>query len=240
MSAISMTGFGEGHAQTDLVQISVEIKSVNHRFLDVVPRLPSIYLRFETDIVKKVRSVVKRGRIELYVNRKELSEPGLEVQFHPIVFRSYLKAVKKAFAVAGISSRDALGLSVVNMLNKREVIELIPKETHADKEYGALESALSIALDNLVKMRSVEGGELAKELLCLIDSLEKNLEELSQKVQQTPQDYKQKLTQRLERLSLELPVEPERLAQEIAIFADRIDVTDIKISMLESFVRHID
>lgn len=236
MKIMSMTGFGEGSAQGEEVEVSVELKSVNHRFLDVVCKLPGMYSRFETDLVKMIRERLKRGRVELFVARRDAGEASHELLFKRELFESYLDVLRQAFKGVSLPERHVIGSAVANVLNRREVLELVPKETDAANEYQIVEKALSEALDKLVEMRRIEGAELEREILSQLDLLERVLGEIGAKTESTPIDFKERLTQRIERLGGGIEIDPDRLMQEVAFLADRIDITE-ELARLHSHIQ---
>lgn len=222
----SMTGFGEARAEEGGVTLSVEMKSVNHRFLDIVWRLPSGYARFENELAKLVRASVARGRIEVSVSRAETKEPAYEVRFNQELFDSYLNSVKAALQHAAITDAQSLSAATLQIVNKREVLELAAIETSTEAEYGLLERTLKEALARLVQMRDAEGAELEKEVRSHLSSLEATMKAVQKKSESTPIDFKARLTARLERTSPGVELDPQRLMQEVALLADRIDVTE--------------
>lgn len=235
MATLSMTGFGEGSAEGGGVEIVVELKTVNHRFLDVVCKLPGSYARFETGLVKVIREALRRGRIDLFVSRTDTGDTAYDLEFNRTLFENYLEVIRVALKGAPVREREVLGPMVANVLNKREVLELVSRETDAGEEYELVERALKQALERLIEMRSREGAELEAEVLSHLDRLEQILEQITGKAEATPEDFKRRLSQRLDRIAGGVEVEPERLAQEVALMAERCDVTE-ELARLQSHV----
>lgn len=236
MTCMSMTGFGEGRASTEGVELVVEVKSVNHRFLDVVCRLPSAYSKFEIEIGKNIKNSLRRGRVEVSVQRSKGNNGSTSVSFNSELFGSYVEVIKSSLKQQGISEKLALGESVASIYARREVLDVSASEEaeSIDGEWQLLESALAQALDSLRAMREAEGGVLEKELLSQLSSLEKEVRSIEGESKRTPIEFKERLEQRLEKYAPgNTVVEPERIAQEVVLLADKIDITE-ELARLES------
>ncbi len=236
MACMSMTGFGEGRASEDGVELVVEVKSVNHRFLDIVCRLPSLYSKFEIEVGKTVKTQLRRGRVEVSVQRSQQSKGEYSVSFNEKLFASYVETIRASLKQNAIAEKLALGESIAATYSRREVLDALPSDESdsSDKELALLESALTEALGALCKMREAEGAVLEKELLSLLGLLEQEISAIAEESKRTPIVFKERLEQRLEKFGAASNVlEPERLAQEVVLLADRIDVTE-ELSRLES------
>lgn len=233
MTTLSMTGFGESRATVGTVEISVEIKTVNQRFLDVVNKLPPAYCRFDLMISSIVKEVLRRGRVEVFVGRKEAGVSEYEVVFNRPLFLTYVDFIRQALAEVQLEDRETFGASVLSILGRREVLELVAKEQDASAEEEALKSAVQAALADLLKMRQEEGSRLEVEIRSQLTALRGIVDVLREKVVQTPELFRQRLAERLERLAQGVEFDEIRLAQELALFADRIDVTE-ELARLES------
>jgi uncharacterized protein (TIGR00255 family) len=233
MTTLSMTGFGESRATVGTVEISVEIKTVNQRFLDVVTKLPAAYCRFDLLISSIVKEVLRRGRVEVFVGRKETGVSEYEVAFNRPLFQTYVQFIRQALAEVQLEDRQTFGASVLAVLGKREVLELVAKEQDASAEEEALKVAVQAALADLLKMRQEEGSRLEVEIRSQLTALRGIVDVLREKVAQTPELFRQRLAERLERLAQGVEFDETRLAQELALLADRIDVTE-ELARLQS------
>ena len=225
---MSMTGFGEGRAEEGGVEFTVELKSVNHRFLDFVCRLPSGLSRFEPEIGKALRTTFRRGRIEVTVQRTESQQSGYSVAFNEPLFSSYVSTIKEVCKKNKISDEKLLGTAILDGLSRREILELLPttEQRSLDEEFLVLAKALEHASGALLQMRKKEGAELEAEVRSQLQLFEAVIGRIRVLVEKTPVDFAERLRQRLERLQSGVNVEPERIAQEVALLADRIDVTE--------------
>ncbi len=237
MTLLSMTGFGAATVDVGPIQLTVELRSVNHRFLDVVTKIPNVFGGAEAQLVKILKEELKRGRVEVFVNRTDRSEPSYSVQFNRSLFDTYLEQVSGALEDAGLSTKTVNQTAALQILQRREVLEVVRTDPAGVDELPALESAVRKALANLVAMRAAEGVALHAELLTHLDAIEAASNSIEQIAKGIPLQFKERLAQRLERLSLDT-VDPQRLAQEVAILADKADVTEELVrlrSHLEQF-----
>lgn len=226
MSLTSMTGFGRSVIDFEGVQIQIEIKSVNSRFLDLILKLPPVYNCAEVELGRIVRERVQRGRVEVLVVRVDnRSNAGASVSFNAGLFSAYLAKVKEAFSLANITNEELIRPAVVNLLQRREVLEYAAGETDCTEELLHVQKVLQEAADDLVTMRRNEGELLAQEILALLAALEDEIKLLANAAEDGAQQLKERLTARLEKLSL-AEIDPVRLAQEVAIVADKVDITE--------------
>ncbi len=227
MTANSMTGFGEARIERDGISLRVEVKSVNHRFLDVSCKLPTLYSSFENELQLVAREGLKRGRLEVGVHRLVLGESTYEIVFQEGFFKTYVDSMKQAMKVAGVKDKQAFTLALSQLLLRRDVLEVMPAEVDLPKEKDLLLQAFREALGKLQAMRLREGGVLQREVLGQLGRLEEVREALEKAASQLPELSKQRLQARLDKLlgDKEL-VDPQRLSQEVAILADRSDVSE--------------
>ncbi|MCB0323997.1 MAG: YicC family protein [Bdellovibrionales bacterium] len=233
---LSMTGFGRATAADGGVELTVEVKSVNHRFLDVVCRLPGAAARYESEVVRVVRTALRRGRVEVFVARADARPPKYQVSFNEALFGQFVGKLQEGLRASGVKERNLLGPAVANILTRREVLEIAAEESSVEGEWPILERALAAALTELSEMRRIEGAELEAEMRRQLGELECLIAGISQKVAETPTQYRERLTQRLERISPTLEVDPDRLAQEVALLADRVDTSE-ELARLASHVQ---
>lgn len=235
MAVRSMTGFGRASATMDSATIDIEVRSVNHRFLDVSCKLPSLYSEFERDIVGVIRDKLSRGRVDVAIMRNEASGASGEVVFNDKLFASYWSAIEKGLAHAKLDNRLSRALGVMNALNRRDVLEVCQESADASDEREQLLKTVAQAVDSLISMRETEGESLHKELLLHVGKVAKLTSKLSALSKDSSVVFKERLSQRLEKLQPEVELDPERLAQEVAYIADRTDVTE-ELARLESHV----
>ena len=234
MSLRSMTGFGQANVEDVGLSLSIEIKSVNHRFLDVLPRLPALYSSFEFELVKKARERLGRGRVEIFVSRTEMTQSAGEVRFDEKIFQDYIAAVEKVSALLDKKVRDAVRVEALKgALLRREVLDYVSTEADLSSEKEQLFSVLDTAIDDLIRMREEEGRALSAEMHRLISSLDTIVSQIRSLASSTVENQRDRLTERISKIFQGKEIDEDRLAQEVAYFADRVDVTE-ELTRLQS------
>jgi uncharacterized protein (TIGR00255 family) len=232
---ISMTGFGKGESSDDRYKFTVEIKTVNNRYNDIHIRMPR-HIRFlEENIRKIVKEYVNRGRVDVSVNMDV--EEGTDIDVRPNVDLAlkYKEAVSK---LSQVLEKDE-ELSISDFIKFDEVIEIKREEMDEAKTWNRLSSALENGLEALNNMRLIEGKELSNDMINNIDKIVKVLDEITSGSKNVVDDYKSKLEARIkEILKEEYSIDENRLYNEIAIYADKVDINE-EIIRLESHIKQI-
>jgi len=229
--ARSMTGFGRGEAAGDFGRIVVEMKAVNHRFSEVVFRMPRQFNAMEDPARKLVLTRVSRGRVDVFVQYEAAAKArGVKVDKELAI--AYYSALKEL--AEGIGSNSELSLDTLAKLP--DVLSVAEGEVTADDLWPLLETALTQSLESLLAMREREGAALVVDVQSRLRVMEELATAAAVRNPQVVEEYRAKLHKRLTEL---LPqghaVDPVRLAQEVAIFADRSDITE-EIQRLGSHV----
>jgi uncharacterized protein (TIGR00255 family) len=218
----SMTGFGRGEASVGGVAVSVELRSVNNRFLEVSARLPrSLSLR-ENDVKEIVRRQLSRGKVtvSLVVERSDAGESGLTVNV--AAAREYLRVLRRLRA--SLKIREQVKLD--HVLRFPDVIEGAQIGEADEEEWQAAQRALEAALDDLRQMRTNEGGELRKDFLARTASIAGTLDRIEVLSRGQVPVERARLRQRIAQLLEGEKVDEGRLELELALLADRLDVTE--------------
>ncbi len=234
-TSISMTGFGRSELETEFgIRLEVEIKSVNHRFLDTHFKLPNVYNRFESLLAKELKKKIKRGRVEVFVLRKELNSLNINPRCNVDLLKEYLDVVKNSLSSLGIKDDEILREVLLKALNRSEFIEFDVKgDIDLDREYKVLKEVFLKALEDLVSMRKFEGKVLGEELLEYLKKLKTIKEKIKNLSLDTSLVYKERLALRLKKLESDILIDPERLAMEVALIADKTDYSE-EVSRLGS------
>lgn len=218
----SMTGYGKGEAQIDNTGLAVEIKTVNHRYADITVKLPRSLMVLENDVRRQVGQVLKRGKIDVFVNFGQSEESSVA----PVLNRPLALAYRDLFT----QMRNELGLSggvtLEMILAQKDVVQLREAESSPDMLRDCLMTALERALAQLVGMRRNEGEATAADLRDRFAQLESLLDEVERRAPMIPREWQVKLTERLSRLQQNLEWDPQRVAQEVAVYADRCDISE--------------
>lgn len=217
-----MTGFGRGEARENGYQFTLELKSVNHRFLEVVVRLPKIYGGFEDRIRKVIQQNVQRGRIEVNLNITETQEKKRLVKVDKDLALSYDNTLKElAFALKTVYESD-----VYRLASLPEVLTVEEPEIDLDILWEVCSQALALALEGFTTMRSVEGQKLTEDILRRLNYLSIEIEKVTARSDQVVVDYQKRLKERIQVLVGESIMDEARIANEVAIFADRASITE--------------
>lgn len=219
----SMTGYGKAETDSPTGRLTVEIRSVNHRYCEIFVKLPRMFMPFENDIKKSVGQRLKRGKIEVFIQREEAVAGGAL----PVANLELAKAYYQAFN--GI--RESLGLKeevpLALVAGQRDVIGTSEITAAAPETIPAeLFSAVEAAVENLDAMRSREGGALLEDMSKRQALLSALIVRVAGRAPQVVADYAARLKERIAQLAVDSSVAEERLAQEIAIMADRCDITE--------------
>jgi uncharacterized protein (TIGR00255 family) len=218
----SMTGYGKGRAGAEGGSLTVEIKSVNHRYCEVGVKAPRSLLALEAEIRKRVGERLKRGKIDVFINQ-EFSDANAVV---PMLNRPLAAAYVELFAQ--MRSEFALGgeIPLSLLASQKEVVVLRESEPDEDRARTFLAEALTTALDQLEKMRLAEGSATLDDMQARIDLVEETLGRIEERSAVVPREWQEKLKERLARLTGDLEIDPQRMAQELALFADRCDISE--------------
>lgn len=221
--AISMTGFGRGEYKDDNYQFLVECKTINHKYADINIRLPRKLSFLEDKARILVKDYIKRGRVDLYIKLDLLGSEDVNLKFDEELATQYvsiLKQIKDKFDLVD-------DISVMNIAKFPDVIKTEEKEDDEDKLWSMLKVALENALLKLKEMRSEEGKKLAEDIQNRCDLLKNYIEDIEKYSYNVVIDYKEKLKNRISDM-LEDPsiIDESRLAQEVAIYADKSNITE--------------
>ena len=229
----SMTGFGRASFQVEELAFDVEVRSVNHRYLDARVRLPRPLASFEADVRGRIQQRFARGKVDLSVSAPggAMTPSRLEIDLEAA--RQYLRA---AADLGG--ERDVAGqLEVGTLLALPGVSRFAEPDVSAEELQSGLSRAVDSALEALEAMRASEGAALERDLLARLSRVEELVDLLEQRAGAVQDSVRERLQRRAEQLALETgPVDEARLRQEIVLAADRMDVTE-EIVRLRSHVQ---
>lgn len=227
----SMTGYGRGEAQSLSKQFTVEIKSVNHRYLEVFIRQPRQYAMLEENIRRFVQKFIQRGRVDIFIKVEELGEQKPEIKVDKEIAVAYYESLKDLADNLQISP----DINVFQLVSLPEVIKLEEVEEDLEQVWQILQKALIQGLEQLVEMRKTEGESLKNDLLKRIDLLQKLSEQIYQRSPLVVEEYRQKLQNRIKELLTDYELDEQRLNQEIVYFADKSNITEEIIRLRSHF-----
>jgi len=218
----SMTGFGRGESCGGGKKFTVELKAVNHRFSEIVLRLPRNMAVLEDRFRRRIQSVVLRGRVDGYLAVEECARKSQLVKVDKDLVGSYYKAMKELQAELGLP----LEITLAQLAALPGVLVCEEPEENVEEWWPFIEEALARALESLLAMRTAEGARLVqdlKERLHRIAELNRQIEARSPLV---VAEYRNRLQQRLQEWLAGGPLDEARLAAEAAIFAERSDINE--------------
>ncbi len=220
----SMTGFGRAEATGDAVAVTVEIRSVNHRHLDVALRLPSALAALELDARRLVQARVERGRVDVGVQVTPAGgQPTQDVRVNAALARRYAEQARDLGRELGLAGDPALSW-VLERAGVLEVADTTPPPPAA--VWPLLERALTAALDALVARRAAEGVALASELRGHVTDLGAEVTAMTARAPLAAARRGERLRERLRALLGEVPLDEARIATEVAVWAQKTDVTE--------------
>ncbi|MCF6179260.1 MAG: YicC family protein [Geopsychrobacter sp.] len=230
----SMTGYGRGQGMANGLVFSVEIRAVNHRYADINIKAPRLLMSFESEIKKQVSTLLKRGKIDVFINQ-EVSEDVVAV---PVMNRAVARAYVDLFDQ--MRSEFNLGGEIPLELLVTQKDVLIVRDDVVDEGdlRVALQQAVREALTGLLGMREAEGEATRLDITDRLDLVAKSLEEIEARASLVPLEWQQRLKDRLQRLA-EDAVDEQRIAQELALFADRCDISE-ELSRFQSHLQQLD
>ena len=217
----SMTGYGRCTRVIDGRQLTIEVKSVNHRFLDLGFRMPRSFAFLEEDARRIIGQRLNRGHVDLFATYRNLRTDARTVTVDSALLAAYMGALDSIGETSGM--RDDRTLMSVSRLPDVLVVEEAEEDREALKLLMA--EALGGALDEMVAMREREGASMKADLILHVDEIERMTDEIEQRYPETVAEYQQRLKQRVEEL-LGGDMDEQRLLQEVAVMADRSAIAE--------------
>jgi len=225
----SMTGFGYNEYSEDGITFTIEIKTVNHRYLDIFLRIPKQISSFEDRVRSIISERIQRGKVDVYITCENKSEDAIRVVPDEGLARAYRDALKSMAGCLGLE--DDVSVSV---LARFPDILKVENRQDDDRMGGILEKAVERAVSSLVEMREKEGRKLKENILQVLETVDSYLSRIRERAPLVVKEYKEKLEERIEELA-GTRLDPARLAMEVALFADRCSI-DEEIVRLESHI----
>ena len=230
----SMTGFGHGECSRDNKKIIIEIKAVNHRYLDLNIKSPRGFAQFEGIIRRQLTDRLDRGKLDVYVGFEEDADNQYEVIYNEHIAKMYYDSIKEIASDFDIDG----AISAASLSRYNEVLELKEVEESKEELESILTKALNEAIDEFVTNRTNEGARLKEDLIAKLDDLSKDVDFVEEKSPEIIEEYKSRLREKIEDLLDNTSVDESRLAMEVTLFADKICV-DEEIVRLKSHIREM-
>lgn len=230
----SMTGYGKAEYAENGITLTVEIKTVNNRFLDLIPKYPRAFVSLDDTIRKVVQSKIKRGRAELFVSYSDMSSGSKKLVINEGLCEAYVTAAKTLSEKYGIEN----DFTVVSLLKTSDCVTEEIGDDNSEKVGEILVDTLNKALDELVKMRKIEGDKLKNDILSRDDEVEKLVGEIEKRAPKIKEEYEAKIRERMAEILGSVDYDKGRLLQEVALFADRTNI-DEELTRLKSHIAQL-
>ena len=238
----SMTGYGRAQQLVDGMNITVEIKSVNHRYFEFSSKLPRSYGFLDEKLKSFFNGKLTRGKMECYVQIEAVEEPDTVISLNHSLVKGYLDAYKELAETYGLENN----IKVSDISRVSDIFTVRKQATDEEKIWNAVCVVAQSALEGFVAMREREGERLKADVLSRLDEIISNVEFIEARSPETVKEYNEKLLGRLKELLADTHIEEQRILTEAAIFADKIAVAEetvrlrSHISQLRSFLDQSD
>ncbi len=227
----SMTGFGRCEITEGNRKVTVEMKSVNHRYLDVNIKMPKKLSFFESSIRNELKKYVQRGKIDIFITYEDFSENNVSIKYNKDIAAEYLKYLKEMSQEFGLDD----DIRVSTLSRYPEVFSMDEQMVDEDEIWKVLAKAIDGAAEGFVDSRIKEGENLKTDLIGKLDGMLEIVSFIEERSPQIIAEYKEKLHARVEEMLGDATVDENRLLTEVTIFADKVCV-DEEIVRLKSHI----
>ena len=229
-----MTGFGRSEVLKDSRKFTVELKSVNHRYLDVNIRMPKKLNFFETSIRTLLKSYADRGKVDIFITYEDLSQSQVSVKYNAALAAEYLKYLNQMAEEFSLDN----DVRVSTLSRYPEVFTMEECSEDEDELWNGLKEALEGAFSQFVEMRTKEGERLKEDILLKLDLLSEQIRFIEERSPQIIAEYRTKLEEKMRELLEDTQIDDNRIAAEVILFADKI-CTDEEVVRLKSHIQHM-
>lgn len=218
----SMTGYGKAGRILNGKDISVEIKSVNHRYFEYTGRIPRAISFLDDKIKKELQQVIARGKVEVNLTVKDVRRRDTEIQADLLLAQNYFNALNAISRHLGIEN----GVDALSLARFEGVLTRVKTEEDSEKLWRDVNSVLHRALSDFMGMRRTEGEKLRQDVLSRLDKLEQLVSRVETRAPQRVEDYTKRLYDKLREILADKQIDDARILTEAAIFADRVAVDE--------------
>ena len=227
----SMTGYGKGFAENESARVTIEMKSVNHRYLDLNIKLPKKLNFLESLIRNKISESIFRGKVDVYITLNEHSDACYKVSINDIIAKEYFDSIAEMAEKLGVEN----DMKASNIVRLPDVIELEETDSDEDSLKELVLSALSDCINQFVDSRIAECARLEKDLVSKMDEMLVLVDKLEKRSPVIIEEYKERLTTKIHELLEDNNIDENRIAQEVTIYADKVCI-DEEMVRLKSHV----
>lgn len=227
----SMTGFGRCELSNEKRKITVELKSVNHRYLDVNIRMPKKLNFFESAIRTLLKEYMQRGKVDMFISYEDYSEQTLAVKYNATIAKEYLTYLQQMADEFNLEN----DIRVSSLSRYPEVLTMEEQSADEDELWSDLSQAIREACTQFVATRTTEGEHLKQDLVEKLHHMRDNVDKVEQRAPQIIAEYRSKLMEKVNELLGDAQIDEARLSTEIVLFADKI-CTDEETVRLKSHI----
>ncbi|MBQ6463322.1 MAG: YicC family protein [Pseudobutyrivibrio sp.] len=227
----SMTGYGKGFAENENARVTIEMKSVNHRYLDLNIKLPKKLNFLESLIRNKISESIFRGKVDVFITLNEHSDACYKVSINDIIAKEYFDSISAMATKLGIDN----DLKASNIVRLPDVIELEETDSDEDELKSLVLSALSDCINQFIDARIAEGARLEEDLIAKMDEMLVLVDKLEKRSPVIIEEYKTRLTTKIHELLEDNHIDESRIAQEVTMYADKVCI-DEEMVRLKSHV----
>lgn len=227
----SMTGFGRCELSNEKRKITVELKSVNHRYLDVNIRMPKKLNFFESAIRTLLKEYMQRGKVDMFISYEDYSEQTLAVKYNATIAKEYLTYLQQMADEFNLEN----DIRVSSLSRYPEVLTMEEQSADEDELWSDLSQAIREACTQFVATRTTEGEHLKQDLVEKLHHMRDNVDKVEQRAPQIIAEYRSKLMEKVNELLDDTQIDEARLSTEIVLFADKI-CTDEETVRLKSHI----
>ncbi len=218
----SMTGFGRAEVVEGSKKFTVEMKSVNHRYMDVNIKMPKKLNFFESSIRSELKNYMQRGKVDLFISYEDCSENTGFVKYNKEIATEYLKYLRQMAEDFGLDN----DIRVSTLSRYPDVFTMEEQQEDEDEIWKVLDKALKQACEGFVDTRIKEGENLKNDLLGKLEGMLTHVKFITERSPKIIADYKQKLTEKVQDLLSDAQIDENRLLLEVTIFADKVCVDE--------------
>ena len=217
-----MTGYGRARATRNLRDITVEVRSVNNRYLDCTVKMPRMYAFAEDAVKARVQKAVSRGKVDVYITVDASAADVAQVNVNTALAAQYAQALRALAAVSGTEGQ----VTPEQLARFPEVLTVTKADEDLECVSADLCAVLDEALDSYNAMRAAEGVKLAEDIGARLTAIEGMTAQVEERSPETVREYRQKLTARMQEVLQSAAIDEQRILQEAAIYADKIAVDE--------------
>jgi len=230
----SMTGYGHSELLEDEVKISVELKSVNHKYMDANVKMPRKFIRFESQIRNILKEYASRGKVDIFISYEDLSSGSAKLKYDTSLAKEYFNFYKQIGLDLGLEE----DIRVSSIARSPEVLSLEDSEIDEEETWSLLEKTVRQAFEAFEEAREKEGDSLKNDILAKLEIMQAHVDYIESRLPEIIGEYRQKLELRVKELLESSQIDDARIAAEVVMFADKIAI-DEELVRLKSHIKNV-